>query len=725
MVSRYPRPPQRCDRGQMRNLELTENPSENHRSNDNEIGPRDLRRSNGGVFGHHLRKKDNNSVRILFSNIGGLGNLYDKKKVDKLDDIKMFLCKHEIDVVGLAETNTDWRTLPVGQSLWSRTSSWFQSRRISTSHNSKTAPMIGKYYQIGGTLTMAIDKVASRPLTIGEDHKGYGRWSWIRMQGKDHKVTRFVTAYCPCKSNNEAGAYSQQLLALARDNRTGDEPRKVFWDDIREAITRWKDQGDQIIIGGDWNSDYDTTRLFFADIGLVDPNFDIHGPNLPITYQRSGGSPIDAFFITAGIEIKSCGFLGFKQLPSDHRGLWIEIDRSQIFGFRKHHVQPKIGRKLTVGNPVVVKRYNRRLKKFLHKQQVLPKLISLHSSATDSPTEEWIHAYESVDQTIRDGQEWAENGCRRIFLGAVPWSPLYKETYDRVQYWKMLLDRQNGYKVDHAAIWKLQKKYKFEDTYSKSKIKKELNAAHNARRDVKKNARAHSMDYRTRLAADLATEGKTSAAQHLINLTQREDTRQINRRVKYIHNKGGTGSTTFVTVKGRGGEVNEITERKELEKAIITENLVKYHQTENHCPLLQDAIIQKIGRLGENGGARAILDGDLSAFEDIASNDTLEFLSLMKRPAVQSNAPVYPSLQDYQQSWKIKKENTSSIGRHFGHYKAAMRDELLACALWMKSYLPMITGYSPDCYRQGTDCMILKKKNSFAISDLRTIVLMD
>ena len=145
MVSRMNRSTRRCEIDQSQNSELTINPSENHRPNIDDEEQSNRQRSDGGVFGHHLRKKPNDSVRILFANINGLGDLHNEKKEDKLDHIKKFLIKHEIDAVGFAETNTDWRTLPVGQSMWSRTSSWFQNRRISTSHNDKAAPIANLY----------------------------------------------------------------------------------------------------------------------------------------------------------------------------------------------------------------------------------------------------------------------------------------------------------------------------------------------------------------------------------------------------------------------------------------------------------------------------------------------------------------------------------------------------------------------------------------------------
>ena len=726
MNSPYPSSSGRCQKGYRRKCASTVVEGGNHRSNGavNESKMKILQqRKESGVFGHHIRKKDCNSIRILFQNIGGLGDLFKDKEPEKLTRLKKFLIKHEIDVVGMAETNTDWRTLPIENNLWNRTASWFQSRRISVSHNDKVAPKTGRYFQVGGTTTMLIDEMASRPLQPGSDEKGYGRWSWITLTGKDNRATRFVTAYCPCKSTNTSGAYAQQLLALSLDEHPDDCPRKVFWDDLSSNIDGWLQNGEQLVIMGDWNSEDTSTRKWFQDKGLVDPHYKDHGPNLPPTYQRSSNGPIDGMYISPSLIASKSGYLAFGKLPGDHRAIWVELPRLSIFGFRKHIIQPKIGRRLTVTNPVVVKRYNRHLKRYCHRHDLFRRIAKLRQEAGIKVHTNWAREYEQVDSAIRKGQELAEQKCRRICMGGVQWSPRYKTVYDTVRYWKLMQDMIDGKYVDFRKLLKLRETYGFQTTRSPAIIRNKLNDAHSQRRDVKSNARAHSYEYRTRLANHMATEGNTTREQHLRNLNRNEDSRRLHRRVRYITGKGTTGSTTFVTIQHRG-KTKEITERKELEKAIITENLIKYHQTEDSCPLLQDNVLELIGKLGDGPAVAEVLDGNLEAFEGSSAN-TIDFLRLMKRPDTPTGPLPSLSLEDFIQSWKIKNEQTSSMGSHFGHYQAATRDELLACLLWIKMELPMITGYSPMHHRQGTDCMILKKANSFDISLLRTIVLMD
>jgi hypothetical protein len=83
------------------------------------------------------------------------------------------------------------------------------------------------------------------------------------------------------------------------------------------------------------------------------------------------------------------------------------------------------------------------------------------------------------------------------------------------------------------------------------------------------------------------------------------------------------------------------------------------------------------------------------------------------------------SFSAFCQGWKRAKEKTSSVGPHFGHYKAGVHHTTIANLLYQRSILPMITGYSPKRHKKGTDVMLLKKENVFDVERLRTIVLFD
>ena len=166
----------------------------------------------------------------------------------------------------------------------------------------------------------------------------------------------------------------------------------------------------------------------------------------------------------------------------------------------------------------------------------------------------------------------------------------------------------------------------------------------------------------------------------------------------------------------------------ELEKAIISENVKKYHQTEATCPLFNPAIYNNIGSIGTGPASTAILEGHLDPHTSTGTATTKDFLAYMKKTASIPDLDIEDglmSLQEFRHSWKQVKERTSSIGPHIGHYKAATQNPMLARLFHLKSEIPLLGGFTPKCYQRGLDVMIMKKANSPDIDKLQTVVLFD
>ena len=75
-------------------------------------------------------------------------------------------------------------------------------------------------------------------------------------------------------------------------------------------------------------------------------------------------------YVSPGLASSKCGYLAFGKLAGDHRAIWVDVPQLPVFGFKKHMIQPKLGRRLTVSNPVVVKRYNRHLTRYCHRHDL-------------------------------------------------------------------------------------------------------------------------------------------------------------------------------------------------------------------------------------------------------------------------------------------------------------------------------------------------------------------
>ena len=102
--------------------------------------------------------------------------------------------------------------------------------------------------------------------------------------------------------------------------------------DLKEVIGKKIEQGHQIILMGDFNSEYSELESWMLELGLQDLIGKKHGKG-PKTYNRSKDAPIDCVFGSASLQISKGGFLSFGRLMSDHRGVWVDIPKFLLYGY--------------------------------------------------------------------------------------------------------------------------------------------------------------------------------------------------------------------------------------------------------------------------------------------------------------------------------------------------------------------------------------------------------
>ena len=117
---------------------------------------------NKDYFGDFIVKKDSNTLRIGFQNIGGFSI---KKGKLKDDTIRMGITQWDFDIFGCAETNIDWRKVPEESKLYFRTKEWWDSLHLSWSHNVTMKPVSAR--QFGGAAIFSIGKAAHRVVEKG------------------------------------------------------------------------------------------------------------------------------------------------------------------------------------------------------------------------------------------------------------------------------------------------------------------------------------------------------------------------------------------------------------------------------------------------------------------------------------------------------------------------------------------------------------------------------
>ena len=306
-------------------------------------GKGELRRrgSLGDVLGPHT----DDIIRIATKNIGGLkvvpGN-------DKEDELKNWIVKKEIDIVGIQEVNINWKNCRGKHSLAERmkTPAWefVKTAKAYNKHDIATRS------QCGGTMMICRDQITHQMVGSGADEKGIGRWSWMLFKEEREKRTRIITVYQPNKTNDpmKSGTpYQQQKRFLLNEN-IDLCPNEVLRKDLIKQITKWMNKGDRIIVMVDCNEDVRQGKLTqrLEEIGLRSPIRQKFGEsNMPATYH-AGIKPIDDIFISKDLTFRDTGYLPFGDGPGDHRGIYVDIDRASMIGKSIYKIHRQQGRKL-------------------------------------------------------------------------------------------------------------------------------------------------------------------------------------------------------------------------------------------------------------------------------------------------------------------------------------------------------------------------------------------
>jgi exonuclease III len=677
-------------------------------------------------FGHKIRKKKANTMRILMCNPNGLTGTGRPSKINR---IKYKSISYQVDALCIVEHGQNLKRTPVLHNLKHTTQGWWQHRRICQAYNKHFDS--GKASQVGGVSIILNNSLAHRSTIPQHDPTGLGRWTSILINGKQNFATRIICAYRPCKSSGPETAYMQHALHFHRINKKSD-PRKLFMDDLATAILQWQKEGEKIILVGDFNTGDKTTNRSqqqFWQKWLQTTNLrEAHRiftneEVLPSTHER-GKVQIDYMFVSPGLSVRRAGFLPFAKFPGDHRALWMDIDAKEIIGYKPPPLSMATARRLKLQDPRIVKRYITDLKQRLISNNVLDRLQFLSLISPTTWSTQHTEEYERISIEFRASMLKAETRCRKFQTGSHPWSPQLDIARKTKFYWDLTVKKLSGLKVPTRKLLKL---YKQLNLSSKSETMQSAldsqQIAHREYRRIKRKSRHYRITFRENLAMAIADHKQTSEKAVLRELINREETREMYRKLKRMRHKYTSLSTSGVLVTNTNGKKKLVTDKDMLEQVIMEENEKKFHQTEDHCPLMKGQLLEDIGLYANGPRVSDILSGNYKPPSGTGSATKI-FLKACQQPATFSATQYdYTSKEHYIKAWSKAKEKTGSGQVHFGHWKAGLYDQDITNAEWLLTFLPTHHGFSPKIWQQATDVMILKKSGVLDLDKLRTIVL--
>ena len=671
-------------------------------------------------FGDDPRIKRKQACRLLFHNIGGLAaranDIQNRLWRDTLRDFN-------VDVCGISEVNLNWRKINEADQLYSRALAFWGSAKTQVAFNAHANDAPRRHH--GGTALVAIGPAASCVGDSGADPSGLGRWAWFELR-RDRR-TVIVSAYRPTATGSGPDTVANQHRSFLRTTNDDRCPRKAFLDDLGQAIDNWHQEGRQVIVGMDANTNVTGPELaeWSKAHDLCNVLADSHA-HLPPTFDR-GSSPIDGIFASNAIDAFRCGLLGFGYgIPSQHRACWIDVPFRSLLGrIPTGPVKPS-ARRLKLQDPRTVSRYISAVRRHFAEHRLIQRVTALvdnhHAPLTPAEAAE----LEDIDRSRTEGMLLAEQGCRRLRTGAADWSPKLTQAIIDHRYIALLRKKQSGGRVSSTLLRRLRRRSSVVPVGSLPSLDLE-SLIRQTRQALDRALISASCDRDTfifGLAQAKSEAGHQDTASMLRTLRLREHDRKTWRIIRRVF-KPPRNEVTSVTAPDANGVWREVFSKPETEDGCLFESEGRFRQTE-HTPSLNEPLLSRLGPRGNGPEADDVLDGVFLAPEEI-SECTRLVLSVLKRPpearALPSDTWITP--QEWTSLWNKTNEHTSSgkSGLHFGMFKAHCSDRFLAAFDVAMANLSFSTGYTLRRWKPSINVMIPKKASSTRVDKQRIIHL--
>lgn len=679
------------------------------------------------------------TLRFAFLNIGGFPLL---PQLSKMKNFKRFVTKHSVDVVGLAEMNAHWTRLGPHQQIGELTRGWREFTPRTSLGFFKDSPSLGKHV-FGGTALMSFHTVRDRSREVGCDPRGFGRWAWTRFHGRQGFSIRMVSCYRPVYNPRFAGSvWSQQRTSLDLADVDSD-PRDLFFTDLHSAITEWLATGDQLVIGIDANDNVTsaTLRRTFRNMGLQEAILHRHGPDAPPT-SLTGSVPIDGLYVTPNLLDCRCGYTPMGSF--DHRALWIDIPYVVAFGYDAEQSAPCKARRLRLDDPRIIAKYHASLRGRMLELDLFNRAQQLQQDTHPgyALTPEQSKEYDTIKLQHLDATQDAEKSCRKLHLGAVPFSPAYSRIRYRIAYWKAMKTFYKGNRVSRRLLARLAKRAGVPhdlSLHSEATCGLELRTAYALNSRMKKLHYELALAKRENFISDLAKAredaGLGPAASFLRRFHQTEKQRRDARAIRAAHGTSRSGAVSevigppFVDGNAHPDEDWQVYSSKEdIEAACLWENCRRFNQAHT-TPAMTEPLFSSLGVDGMTAFGQSVLDGTFTPppGSDEWAVKLLRQLQYIPDVAAGRRLDTGLSTEKYCQAWKSAKEKTAPgpSGYHFGHFKANTLPEAMDLAAFDTTMASICydTGHSPRLWQQGLNCMLEKKKGNFRVDKLRAILL--
>jgi exonuclease III len=402
-------------------------------------------------WGDELQPKDNDTFRIYCQNANGL-------RLDKRGGEFAIACnlarEVQADVLSITKHNLDTNKFVVRKLCHDTRTSLLPHSSLTM--GSSTIPMTN-HYKPGGTFTMSCGKISARLLRTGSDDMG--RWTYQTFSGKRNINVTIITAYQVCnKSVTQRGRYtaaSQQESLLRQRGESHPNPRKHFRLDLSSFLKQRRQDGDELILIGDFNEalgdESDGISKICGQFELVDLMHSLHDSRMIATYAR-GRKRLDYALATprAARTLNAGGYEPFNhRLASDHRAFFLDFDEAALFGSQSPPLPPIHKRDIHAKNPQEVTKYIEAKYDLMAAHNIFARVQKLLTDPEPNPT-----LAETIDAELYRTSIAAGKRCQKFRDPA--WSTKLHAARARVGILKRVISMRGTRYDQHTQIARLR-----------------------------------------------------------------------------------------------------------------------------------------------------------------------------------------------------------------------------------------------------------------------------
>jgi len=218
-------------------------------------------------------------------------------------------------------------------------------------------------------------------------------------------------------------------------------PRVKFREDLLAQLRQWREEGDKLVVCLDANED-----IYKKSIGRALTDIDglamqevvgaFTGSDIGPTYFR-GSKPIDAVWATTDVQVVGASIMPAGFGVGDHRLFVIDLLGSSLLGHAPKKIVRPQARRLNCKLAKSVEKYTTRLEQKILKHRLIERTGRVYTSGVSG-----AEAKQQLDVIDRESKNYmtnAEEKCRTIKSGCIPFSPESAKWIRRCQVYRSLL----------------------------------------------------------------------------------------------------------------------------------------------------------------------------------------------------------------------------------------------------------------------------------------------